>query len=455
MNKKIFFTFITTISTILLIFNPIAYSEDNQNEEKTFFKVDKINDRWFFIDPDGKPFFSVGIGSISATSGYSPELGYSEYYKNIMDLYGSEQNWANITHERIVDWGFNTLGGSGKYIRVKGLNYTINLGLANDDWITGEIVDYFSNEWINYVDKRCKDKIINVSNDTKLIGYFLDNEIKWGSDWRGLLDIFDTYMKLEYYEAGKIRLVDFLKVKYQNNISKFNIAWRENFLDFDEILYEKTLGTWPYTIDARNDHNDFLYIVAEQFYKVCYEKIKKYDSNHLILGSRFLSYFAPIKVLEASKEYVDVISVNHYTPNPLIIPFWFIFQDIIGFARPTNYLKEFNKITDKPILISEFYFRALDSGLPNTKPYRFFMTVQFTQKQRAICFELQTRPFIKKPYSVGYHWFGYCDQPKTGRFDGENSNNGLVNINDEPYEKLIKSIEQVNFIAQNSVKNIY
>ena len=394
-NKKLFSVFIFLVF-ITLIFSSITSSKsvNKENSINSYFQIQRIDNKWCFIDPNGKAFYSVGIGPVNNLNGYSPELGYSPYHRNIINKYGSNESWANITYNRLVSWGFNTLAGGGSYIKEKDLSYTINLGLANDDWISGDIVDYFSQEWIDYVDNRCKNKTKDLKNDTKLLGYFLDNEIRWGSDWRNLLDIFDTYMRLDYDAAGKIKLVEFLKNRYENNITKFNIAWRENKNSFNEILYKKILGFWPYTIDARNDHNDFLYIVAEQFYRICYEKIKKYDKNHLILGSKFLSYFAPIKVLEASKDYVDVISVNHYNPNPVLIPFWYIFQDIIGYARPNNYLEEFNEITDKPILISEFYFRAKDSGLPNTKPYRFFMPVLLNQRQRAICLEIQIKPFI-------------------------------------------------------------
>jgi len=63
-----------------------------------------------------------------------------------------------------------------------------------------------------------------------------------------------------------------------------------------------------------------------------------------------------------------------------------------------------------------------------------------------------TRGFINKNYSVGYHWFSYMDQPATGRFDCENSNNGIVNITDVPYDILVSSMKKVNNLAQNKVR---
>lgn len=448
--KKIIFFLV-----LYLFFSPIIHihGEKILSDTTSFFRVEEKNDRWCFIDPYNNSFYSTGIGSISAKSGYSPALGYSEYYRNIIEKYGDEKTWANATYDKLVGWGFNSLGGSGPYIKNAGFYYTENLGLADDNWQEGSTTDFFSEEWIKTVEKKCKKKIVNISDDPKLIGYFLDNEIRWGPDWRSLLDLFDTYMQMDHDGPGKIRLVEFLKNKYNNNITSFNLAWRTNFNDFKEILYIKRLGTWPYTIEARNDHNDFVYIVAEQFYKTCYETIRKYDKNHLILGSRFSSFVTPRKVVEACSKYVDVVSVNHYPPNPLILPFTYIAQDLLGFIRATDFLQEYYDITKKPILVTEFYFRARDSGLPNTKPYRVFMPVLLNQKQRAICSEIQVKGFIEKPYIIGYHWFGYADQPKTGRFDGENSNIGLVNVNDEPYTVLVNKMKEMNHFAHSVVKN--
>jgi agarase len=429
----------------------VVNSQNLESDKKGFFRVDEKNGKWCFVDPSNNSFYSTGIGSISSKSGFSPKLGYSEYQKNIIEKYGNEKNWANVTYDRLVEWGFNSLGGSGPYIRNKGFYYTENLGLADDSWQEGSTTDFFSDDWIETVEKKCKEKITNISDDSNLIGYFLDNEIRWGSDWRSLLDIFDTYMKMDYDSPGKKRLVEFLRNRYDNNISKFNLAWRTDFNHFEEMLYEENLGLWPYTIEARNDHNEFLFIVAEQFFKICHNKIRKYDKNHLILGCRFSSFVTPRKVVEACKKYVDVVSVNHYPPNPLILPFAFIAQDILGFTRATDFLQEYYDITKKPVLISEFYFRARDSGLPNTKPYRILMPVLFNQRQRSICFELQTRGFLEKPFIVGYHWFGYADQPKTGRFDGENSNNGLVNVKDEPYTILVNKMKEINHFAHSIV----
>jgi len=51
---------------------------------------------------------------------------------------------------------------------------------------------------------------------------------------------------------------------------------------------------------------------------------------------------------------------------------------------------------------------------------------------------------------VGNHWFEWCDEPKEGRFDGENSNYGLVNIHDQPYKQFVEAVQAANQAARSA-----
>jgi hypothetical protein len=131
--------------------------------------------------------------------------------------------------------------------------------------------------------------------------------------------------------------------------------------------------------------------------------------------------------VEASGEFVDVVSFNTY-----------------AFEPPVKVLDELHQITRKPVMITEFSFKAMDSGLPNTKGAGQPVP---TQKDRADHFERFVRALTGLPYCVGYHWFQWSDQPAQGRFDGENSNYGLVKENDEPWELLTQRMTEVNIRA--------
>ena len=458
--KKIIIIFLLSLIFIQIFTVPFSISQENNKDieikdDTGFFEVEQKNDRWMFIDPWGNPFFSTGICGIRASGNYAPELGYSPYHENVIDIYGNESNWAFETYERLQTWEFNTIGYGDKYILSKNMPYCLNLGLAGDNWEMGETPDFFSKEWEQHVEEKCMIKVKNHSEDRYLIGYFLDNEIRWGTDWRSLLDLFDTYMQFPSDSPGKNFLVEFLINKYKDNITSFNTAWKTHLKSFNQILDKKIIGIWPYTKKARDDHINFTGLVAEKFFKTCHEKIRKYDKNHLILGTRFQSVTTPKSVVEASSAYVDVVSINHYPTWPFMLPLLNIVHNILDFTSQKDYFKEYYDLTKKPILISEINFRAYDSGLPNTKPSPFFAPVLLTQKQRAFCFKIFMDGFIEKPYSVGYHWFAHSDQPKTGRFDGENSNVGIVNEKDIPYETLVKTLKEINIRAQQTVEGYF
>ena len=99
----------------------------------------------------------------------------------------------------------------------------------------------------------------------------------------------------------------------------------------------------------------------------------------------------------------------------------------------------------KPCLISEFSFRGDNSGLPNTRGAGPQVA---TQSERAQCFERYVVAALRKPNVVGYHWFEHADQPAEGRFDGENSNFGVVSITDGIYAELTEAMTRVNDTAE-------
>jgi len=68
-----------------------------------------------------------------------------------------------------------------------------------------------------------------------------------------------------------------------------------------------------------------------------------------VLGCRF-ALFPGDAAIRAVGRYFDVISYHSYNYMP-----------------PINRLELITRLTGKPILLSGFSFKAMDSGLPNTK----------------------------------------------------------------------------------------
>ena len=63
--------------------------------------------------------------------------------------------------------------------------------------------DYFSAEFEERVQTITTDKVVPLKDDPNLVGWFLDNELKWGKDWRNGNTMLDEYMMLAEGSPGR------------------------------------------------------------------------------------------------------------------------------------------------------------------------------------------------------------------------------------------------------------
>jgi hypothetical protein len=54
---------------------------------------------------------------------------------------------------------------------------------------------------------------------------------------------------------------------------------------------------------------------------------------------------------------------------------------------------------------------------------------------------------LNLPYIIGLHWFEWADEPPSGRFDGENCDYGLVDIQDAEYKLITAKHTAINLLA--------
>jgi agarase len=173
----------------------------------------------------------------------------------------------------------------------------------------------------------------------------------------------------------------------------------------------------------QEDEAAFLEVIAREYGSLCREAILRYDPNHLVLGCRFAGY-APESVVRGVGPFFDVISYNNYDHQ-----------------APIAKLQRIIALCGKPVMVTEFSFKAKDSGLPNTRGGGIPVA---TQQDRARLFEAYVTELLTLPEFVGFHWFEYADEPKEGRFDGEDCNYGLVRIDGTPWETLTLKMKEVN-----------
>jgi len=389
-----------------------------------FFRVEEIRGVWWFITPEGNAFLSKGVNHVSYTADFAPTLGYSPYGRVAEAKYGSAPKWAQAAAQRLWHWGFNTIGAwSSAEMFQQQMPYTLILNLAaraGADWQKGRVADVFSPQFKKAVWEQAERLCRPRAQDPFLLGYFTDNELRWGPDWRSRKTLLEEFLALPPETPGKQAFLRLAQARY-GSIQAFNQAWGTQFRDFKEVAQQTSLPLGSEA--AQTLQREFLYEYARTYFQVCHEAIRAADPHHLILGCRF-AFHPGQEVVEAMKGFVDVVSINNY-----------------DFRPPVETFQRLHRTTGRPLLLTEFSFKAMDSGLPNTRGAGRPVP---TQRDRADRFEEYVTALMRLPFMVGFHWFEFCDEPAEGRFDGENSNYGLVNIKDEPWEVLVERMARVN-----------
>jgi hypothetical protein len=158
----------------------------------------------------------------------------------------------------------------------------------------------------------------------------------------------------------------------------------------------------------------------EDYYRKVSGLVHKFLPHMLYLGSRLDFAEFPevnrnqLEIARIAARFTDVISFNQYR---------YTLED---FSLPSG--------VDRPVLIGEFHFGALDRGLLHTG----LRSVE-DQNQRAEAYINYVKSALRNPQVVGVHWFQMYDQPVTGRGDGENYQIGFIDICDQPYPETIEA----------------
>jgi hypothetical protein len=402
------------------------------------FGIQEVCGRWWFVPPEGGRMWSAGVNAATPNGSRNGQTGEYAYADAVAEIHGSDEAWGQASTERLRSWGFNT-AGSWSRDDLLDLPATINLRLSGGDWETGALADWFSADWEAHVAAQVEAEVVPRVLDEQVLGWFLDNEIKWGRDWRGTHTLLQEYLRLGPEDEGKSVAVDLL-LERLGTVEQVNAALGTDLADRQAML-ERT--DWeeldPGAAEAEGELTlAFLELAAERYFSFTTTAIRQVDAEHLILGNREVSVMVPEVVWEVAGRHVDVLSANNYVFVDGIAE---AALNISGGLDPAGFLEAQHELTGKPILVTEFGFRAADAGLPNSWPPIY--PVLDDQSARADAFEDYVREAQAAPWIVGAHWFAWVDQPVDGRFDGEDNNWGLVTEGDEPYVVLTERTAEV------------
>lgn len=418
-----------------------------------FFRVEKYRGKWWLVDPEGHLFWSHGIDCVRAldttpideraewfdgfpgeqsefraflTTGYalkghyagkSPKT-FSFSGANLLRKYGPDwrQEYNEVIHRRLRSWGLNTIGNwSEETTRLmRRTAYTDAISsrgaknIEGSEGYWGKFPDVFDPSFEAGVRRSMASRKGKSAGDPWCIGYFSDNEMSWGDD----LSLALGTLKSPPEQAAKKVFVDGLRMKY-GDIAKLNAAWGAKHESWDALRQSREA---PNQKLAHTDLTEFYTKAAEQYFRTVREAVQSVAPNQLYLGCRFA--WVNERAAIAAGKYCDIVSYNLYK------------RGVADFKYPGG---------DKPLMIGEFHFGALDRGMFHTG-----LVPVANQAERAKAYRDYVLGAARHPQFVGTHWFQWKDEPVTGRvYDEENYQIGFVDITDTPYRETIEASREV------------
>ena len=359
------------------------------------FKIQKTNNSYKLISPTGNSFFSLGITHTQA-------LNYPNSMKIFVNKYKNDWSLASAEiYRNLISWEFNTAGyGAPKELR-KLIPFMMPSQplVRNSSWLEKEKF-FFSDIFDFEVKKEILNKIQNMTSEKdnpNLIGYFWTDMPMWN-------------LKKSKEKFG-FNWVDYIKNLPENSAGRVRYEKFKN-----EQLFDNSLTF----------EENFLKLIAKEYYKLIGDETKRLDPGALIFGERYAMHRVPTYIIEEALPYIDVVSIQPHDCD---------FNE--------NYFRKIHEITGKPIIICDH-----QCSFP-TEKYRYTMWQQLNnQTEVAEKHSEYLNEVINESYLIGYHRCQYID-----RYEPTNNllKQGMVKENGETYEPHASIITRTN----KKVKEIF
>ena len=379
---------------------------DHTEAATGFFYTKKVGDRWWAIDPAGHEYFHMALVAVDPSPSPNGKAA-------LQQLYGDQQKWMAKTHALMLQNGFNGAGAwsNVELIRQSALQathplaYTVILNfMANYGKKRGGLHDtpghagfpndaifVFDPEFPKFVEESAK-QVQQYADDPNLFGYFSDNELPLSRN------NLEGYLGLPHAEPGYIAAKKWMD---EHKASQPTDDLRKEFLAYEVDIY----------------------------YSIVSAAIRRNDPHHMYLGSRVTGKTISCpEVFHVLGKYADAISVNYYnswTPDTQLLAMW-------------------EHESGKPEMITEWYVKGNDSGMPNKTGAGWLVN---TQAERGDFYQNYALQLIQSKTIVGWHWFKYQDNDPNdphAELSNRDANKGIVNIKYQPYAPLLERMRQMN-----------
>jgi hypothetical protein len=378
-----------------------------------FFCTEKIDGRWWFVDPDGYLYLSIGSGGNSgrggtfkfletrghwlkelppehlrqsnrpqsATAGNRPPSTVDFGTWNLYRRYGENYREGNtlVNAKRMKKWGVNSgSAGFAEYgvpqphmLYLRGFEFTDNLMGLPDIYVPGH------NERMDSV---MKATLLPNKDNPWIIGYFVGNEPAW--------------------IRSELRLCDMI-------------------LNGEDRPIKTELQKYLASGDTPERRIEFIYNTFDTFLQTVRKTMKRYDPNHLILGIRYGNLNSLDETLmDICNRAFDVLSFNCYDLTP----------DKAMMDRAL-------RLSGLPMIIGEFHFGTVERGMAQS------LWQVNSEKDRGVAYRYYMEQGYTHPGLIGTAYFTWNDQDLMGRtIDGENYHCGIVDVTDRPYKEQVAAM---------------
>ena len=360
-----------------------------------FFRTELLDGKWWFVDPEGSLFFSLGVdvvtpneatiitgresmfttlptaddplaryfGTVHGIHSGPVKEGktFNFYAANLERTFGPDfdKRWRETALSRLKSWGFNTIGNwsDSRFYRNGQVPYVATVticgnharvGSGSDYW--GKMHDPFDPRFSTSVRNSLRRVVPQVKGDAWCLGYFVDNELSWGGsgDEGGRYGLGLGALSLAATSSpAKQAFLERLQKKY-GDISRLNASWNATLSDWQglEAPWKLAGGPSAWAEGLKADLAGFVKELAQTYFKTVRDQLKTADPDHLYLGCRFA--WRTEEAIAAAAELCDVVSFNIYERR--VDPGKWSFLERLG----------------RPAIIGEFHAGALDRGLFHT-----------------------------------------------------------------------------------------
>ncbi len=242
---------------------PYGGYKNTQARATGFFRVERIDGRWWFVDPDGHLFLSP-----PAPDCIGPARSRT----------GDQAGGAALIYQRMDAWGMNTVGNWSSLRPTddgRRKAYVVSFRGPRVQTMYLGMPDVYSEEFARGIDQAAATQCPQYRSDPWLLGYFLGNEPPW--------------------EGRESEMVDM-------------------FLKGPATATQARLKEYLAQGDTPKRREEFVHAMFERYLTLMGDAIKKHDPNHLNLGIRFGGAPAPA-VMKMGRAF-DVCSINVYEYAP-------------------------------------------------------------------------------------------------------------------------------------------